>query len=135
MTSPEQTPPKPLPTVDQAASIADKAVVDIVQDLIPLAEAAAIAQVPLLGAPFIKQIWEAVFKWVCDLFGSAAGLLTGFVVMDIQKAVALEKCAHAISAINAAKQSGDKDAIDKASDQADAAAAGVLHYIGSVKRP
>jgi len=125
--------PTPLPTTDQAASVADSAVTLAVNSAETAAETAIIAADPVMATPVLEQLWEAILKF---LFGYLGGFLAkgaGFVVVDVQEYFALRKAASALAALQAAQQSGDQNAITQASAGMDAAVAPVLHYIGSVQ--
>jgi hypothetical protein len=51
--------------------------------------------------------------------------------MDAQRALALENAANALVQLNAAKQSGDANAINQASQAVDTAVTPILHYVGT----
>lgn len=125
------TNPTPLPTVDATASSVNKTVQSVVGDAVPLAEAALIAAQPWLGWPIICQLWEAAFGAIINALGTALGVMGSYVVMDVQKYIDLTNAANALVALNAAKASGDSNAIEQASQAADAAAQPIIQYIGS----
>lgn len=122
--------PTPLPTSNTAAKIADKTVLEIVSIATTAAETAAIAYVPALGFPVIKQLWEALFQWITGLIGTALGTEASFIVMDVQKYLDLHAAASALASLSAAQKSGDQTLIQKANSDADDALASLVHYIG-----
>lgn len=121
----------PLPTENKAA----QAAVDVVQGAANAAETvvedAAIAAEPWLGFPGIKQLWETVLDYFVKQFSRALGTLAGYVLVDAEEYLALKKAAASLVKLNAAKATGDANAIEQASAEADAAAAPILHYVGS----
>lgn len=120
----------PLPTTDKPAQIAVKSVGELTSVAITTAETALIAYQPWLGWPVIKQLWESAFSYFVSQFGQALGIFAGYKVVDVQEYFALKNAASALAQLNAAKASGDINAINQASAAADAAAAPILHYIG-----
>lgn len=124
-------PGSPLPTVNSTAQLIDTTVVDLGQKGIALAETALLAQFPWLGFWGLKQIWESIFEYFSNQLLDFLGTFAGYVVIDIQKYIDLKEAASALIALNAAKQTGDQNAISKASSDVDEAVAPILHYVGS----
>ena len=124
-------PAKPLPTADATAAGANRTVTTILNDAIPLAETALIAAYPPLAWPILKQIWEAIFSYFVGQLIGALGTVTGYVVMDVQKYMALTAAGNALAALDAAKKAGNTDAIEQASKDVDSAVTPILHFIGS----
>jgi hypothetical protein len=120
----------PLPTTDTAAKIADTTINEIVSVELPVVETAIETAEPFLAWPVVKQFWEAVFSWLSKQIGNALGTFTGYIVVDAQKYFALQKAASAAAALVTAKQTGDVNAIETASQNVDAAVAPILHYVG-----
>jgi hypothetical protein len=123
--------PAPLPTVDSTASTADKTVGEIVTGAEAPVEAAIITAEPFMGLFLWKQLWEAALDWIFGLLGGALGVLTGYMVLDIQKYLALKNAASALATLRSAQASGDQNAIANANTQADAAIAPILHFVGT----
>lgn len=123
----------PLPTTDVPASTVDKTVVEIITDAEAPVEAAIIAAQPWMATPVFKQLWESALNWVFGLLSNVLGTLTGYMVIDIQKYLALKKAATALADLKAAQASGDINAITQANTNADAAVAPILHYGGQLK--
>jgi hypothetical protein len=121
-----------LPTTDTLASDTDRTLQDVLNDATSAAETALIAAYPVLADPGLEQIWEFVFNEIAGKIGGAAGTLSGFIVVDLQKYTALKTAATALTELKAAQSSGDQNAITIANVQTDAAAAAILHYMGSV---
>lgn len=115
---------------DQLASQAHSTVQELINDAIPIAEAAIIASAPFLATPFIRPIWEFFFKLLVQKISEALGVGASFIVMDIQKYTQVTSAASAIDALKDAQISGDQNAIDQARLAADAAAASLLRYNG-----
>lgn len=121
----------PLPTTDQTATLIDTTVVDIVNAEITVAETALTTQYPFLGFWYLKWAWKIPFKYFLSQLGLGLGKLSGYVVIDIQKYFAMKKALQAQGALDAAKKTGDLNAINQASADVDAAVAPILHYIGT----
>ena len=119
-------------TTDSTASIVSQTVTDIFGAAVTAAETAIIADQPWLGLPVIKQLWEALFSYIVGKISGALGTAAGFLVIDLQTYTEVTNAASAIQALQAAQTSGDSNAITQARAQADAAAAALLHYNGSV---
>ena len=118
--------------VDTAASTGDTVVQEAVSAAETVAETAIIAAYPAMGTPVWKQIWEGTLNLFCGKIGWALGTITGYVIMDVQKYIALTNAAQALAQLQAAQKSGNSNAITQANTNADAAVAPILHYIGSV---
>lgn len=121
----------PLPTVDTAAQDGVKTVGAIVNAVEAGAEAAIIAEAPVMATPVWKQIWEGALSWVFGLMNSGLGTITGMVIVDIQEYFALKTAASALAQLKAAQKSGNSDAITQANAVTDAAVAPILHFIGT----
>ena len=119
-------------TTDSTASIVSQTVTDIFGAAVTAAETTIIAAQPWLGLPVIKQLWEALFSYIVGKISGALGTAAGFLVIDLQTYTEVTNAASAIQALQAAQTSGDSNAITQARAQADAAAAALLHYNGSV---
>ena len=119
-------------TTDSTAPIVSQTVTDIFGAAVTAAETAIIAAQPWLGLPVIKQLWEALFSYIVGKISGALGTAAGFLVIDLQTYTEVTNAASAIQALQAAQTSGDSNAITQARAQADAAAAALLHYNGSV---
>lgn len=73
----------PLP-VNTAAAQADKFIVAIENVLVPIAEAALIAQFPALGLPVIKQITQIIEQSVANTVTKLAETGVTFGIIDLQ---------------------------------------------------
>lgn len=82
--------------------------------IVSLTETMIIADVPLLGIPVVKQIWEAIFNWIASYFIKAAQTGATFAVIDVQVDAEQSKLSKALSDLIAAEKSGDKNAIQQA---------------------
>ena len=124
----------PLPTTNKIGSITAKTVEEAISGSESAVETIAITAVPWLGLPVLKQLWEGLLDWIFKQLGNTLGLLAGYVVIDIEEYAALVRAARTLQQLDAARTTGDKGAIQKASDAADAAAASIIHYYGSIQR-
>lgn len=127
----DQNPKTPIPVVNQGA----QDVVDIIENLTQVgedaAEAAIIAEVPVMGTPVLKQVWEAIFDWIVKFIMKPVASLGGRVLISAEEYLALRKAASAQVALDQAKKTGDSNAISKASSEVDQAVASVVHYVGA----
>lgn len=124
-------PGAPLPTTDIASAVGNDVINDLVSVEIPLVEKAAETAEPFMAWPVIKQVWEGFFSYFATQLGQGMATLTGYVIVDVQKYLALKNAASALAQLQSAQASGDTNAISQASAAADAAVAPILHYIGS----
>ena len=118
-----------LPTVNTAASAGDKTVGMAFGDAITAAETAISAASPWFY--WTTFIWKPLFTYFGSQIGLAFGTLFGYVILDIETYTRLTTADAALTALNAAKATGDINAIEQASQNVDASVAPVLHYIGS----
>lgn len=101
----------------------------------PTLEAAAEAQVPILAAPIIKQIFEDIVGYVAGKISvtEQQGVLT--IVFDVEKDSKLYALAGAALALKQAQDSGDQHAIDEAKQKAIEGWGNLVHWggVASVK--
>ena len=103
-----------LPTTNQAAQGIDNAIQSGGSSIISLAENMIIADVPFLGFPIIKQIWEALFNFIAGYFEKAAETGATFAVIDAQTASESSNLSQALQALITAEKSGNAAAIQQA---------------------
>ena len=111
-------------TVNNVISVASDVVVATVEALI-------ITEVPFLGMPVIKQIFDGVFHFIAGYFVRAAQMGATFAVIDIQTAVEENALTKALAEIQAAEKSGDKDALQKALQDYQKAQSALINSDGS----
>ena len=125
------TDPQPLPTTNPLA----QDMVELIQKLLSEGELALekmiIAQAPIMGAPIWSSIWKAALKALVKYLLNPVASLGGRVVVDAQLWLALENAAKAQALLDGLKETGDKDAIAKASSDVDKAVSTAIHYVGS----
>lgn len=121
----------PLPTTDSTAQTAEQTVLDVLTIATKSAEAVAISAQPWLSDPFVRPVWEGSLEWFTGLIAGALGESAAFIVVDVQKFIALKNAASALVQLKSAQALGDQNAITKASSEVDAAVAPILHYFGS----
>ena len=90
-----------------------------------------LSDVPWLGFPGLKQIWEALFGWIAGYFIKAAENGAAFVIMDLQIDNEKSRISTALAAIVVAEKSGDKNAIQTAIRNYAAAQSALVHDDGS----
>ena len=132
MTTPPP-PPTPVPTTNAGAQDAVTVLENLGQMGETAAETAIIADAPFMGTPVLKQIWEAIFEWVCSLILKPIASFGGRVVISIEQFSALNATAAAQVALKQAQQAGNVTAIATASAEVDLAVAKVVQYVGQTK--
>lgn len=111
-------------TINTGIRVTGNAIVTLVENMI-------VADVPALGLPIIKQLWQALFTWVAGYFIKAAENGATFEVIDVQVEHEETIISEALAAVVAAEKSGDANALKKAiKDYADAQTA-LVHDDGS----
>jgi hypothetical protein len=112
-------------TTNSAATLSGKIISALANVGVQSVEALIIADVPALGFPVIKQIWEAAFGWVASYFVKAAQNGATFAVIDVQVGAEETAMSAALAAVVAAEKTGDAAKI-KAAIQAYANAQSAL---------
>lgn len=93
-------------------------------------EAAVIMQVPWLGWPVIKQLFDGVLGVVAEEIYKQAAITATKIVIDVQVGLEESKTGDAFQNLQMAIASGDKVAIDKASTDLDTAYGDLIHDDG-----
>lgn len=119
-----------VPTTNQGAVTVEKTVMELFNDATSAAETAIETAQPWLKTPVLKQLFEALFSAIVAQISTPLSVSGAYIALDIDKYTALMNAAQAQAALNAAKLTGDPNAIQTASDNVDAAVAPILHYIG-----
>lgn len=119
-----------LPTTNKPAQFVRTGLVDIVNAEVTAAESSLIAAQPWLGLPVVKQLWEKAFQYFVGQLTQGLAIFAGKVVVDAEEYFNLKKAAKALQDLNAAKASGDQNAINQASSHVDETVAPLLHYVG-----
>lgn len=110
--------------IDQTVGVLANAGVKAVESMI-------IANLPWLGFPIIKQLWEIPFGWVASYFVKASENGITFAVVDLQVGQEESNLSKELMALILAEKTGDTVAIQKAmKDYADAQSA-LVHSDGS----
>lgn len=123
----------PSPTTNnQTASIVNQILKNLIegagQDAV---EAELISLQPWLALPFIKQIFEFILGLVSGAIYKQAAYAATQIVIDTQVSLEESKTYGAFQTLQMAIASGDKAAIDKASQDLDAAYGALINYDGS----
>lgn len=82
--------------------------------VIKAAETAIITQLPFLGFPLIKPIWETIFNYICSFVVNAAETEGTFTVIDLQVSDEQSNLATALKNLLIAEKEGNPDAIKSA---------------------
>ncbi len=118
-------------TNNSATNTADTLIKDGTSIGVSVVEAAIIADVPWLGYPGIKQIWEALFSWIAGYFSAAAQKGVNFAIIDTQVDGQVSDLSKALAALQIAYKSGNQDEISKALNQISQAQSNLANDNGS----
>jgi hypothetical protein len=119
-------------TTNGAATIADKVLHALIFDVaVSAAEAEIIAVVPAMGLPILKQIDEAVIKFVAEKIYTALALGATFAIIDAQTSAEASAANEAATNLKQALTGGDPNAVTKATEDFKAAFGKLVHYDGS----
>lgn len=119
-------------TNNKAAGVINDILKNIVEGTsVDAIEAAVIIEVPWLGLPFIKQLFEFILSKVASYFYISAANAATKIVIDVQVNLEKSSVISSFQNLQMAVASGDKDAIDKASDDLDKVYGNLIHYDGS----
>lgn len=110
--------------VNTGISITGNAIVSVVQAMI-------LVDVPALGFPVFKQLWEALFNWIAGYFIRAAQNGATFEIIDAQVASEETNLSGALTNLIAAEKTGDSDAVKKAIQAYADAHSALVHSDGS----
>lgn len=94
-------------------------------------EALIIADVPVLGFPGLKQLWELLLGWVAGYFIKAAENGATFAIIDLQIAGEESGMSKALAALVAAEKTGDAAQIQAAIKVYANAQSALVHDDGS----
>lgn len=95
------------------------------------AEAAIIADVPWLGVPVVKQVFEYLLGFVGSYIYKQAAWGATKIIIDVQTKMEASAAYSAFQNLQMAIASGDPGAITKASQDLDKAYAALIHFDGS----
>ena len=102
------------PPTNQTAQAVDNAIQSGASSIVSLTESMIIADVPFLGAPIIKQIWEALFGWIAGYFEKAAATGATFAVIDLQVDTEVSSVSVALQNLIAAEKTNNPVLIQRA---------------------
>lgn len=119
-------------TVNQAATSVDEIIQSSVYNaVLPIAEAAIIAEVPFLGDPIINQAFDLLMQYVAGKLYTALANYATITIIDIQTGGEETALLKAEGALRAAHLTGDINAISTATKNYEAAVASLIHFDGS----
>lgn len=94
-------------------------------------EALIIADVPWLGFPGIKQVWELFFGWLCGYFIKASQNGATFTIIDLQVGHEIDGISKALADLITAERNGDATEIQKSIQNYANAQSALTHDDGS----
>lgn len=119
-------------TTNQAATVVNNILQNIIEGSgVSVVEAAILIDVPWLGLPIIKQVFEYFLNFVASyIYVDAANTATK-IVIDIQVNAEESVVISNFQELQQAIASGDQNAISKASSDLDSAYGSIIHSDGS----
>jgi hypothetical protein len=121
-----------IPTeTNTAAGKVDAAINSAIQTAIPAVEALVYADAPFLAIPVVKQLFEALLGYLAGKFSSVLQDVGTFTVIDVQVSNEQSAVTRALATLNAAKASGDTQAIMTAEQNYANAISSLIHSDGS----
>ena len=118
-------------TTNQTATEVNSVIKSSGGTIVTVTEGLIVADVPWLGTPIVKQIWEAIFNWIASYFIKAAQTGATFAVIDVQVDSEESNISKALSALVAAEKSGDQNAIQTAIKNYQLAQSAIVNDDGS----
>lgn len=118
-------------TTNKIADIVNRAIRTLGDTSVQTVQNLIIADIPELGLPFVKQLWEIPFGLIASYFIKFAENGGTFVVIDMQTGAEKIGISKALAEIIAAEKSGDKNAIAKAIVDYQKAQSALVHDDGS----
>jgi hypothetical protein len=111
-------------TVDAIIAAGESSIVTVAENLI-------IADMPWMGFPIWKQIWETILGWFATYLSKAAQTGATFAIIDIQVGGEETQMSAALAALVAAEKTGDPNAIQLAVKNYQLAQSALVHDDGS----
>ena len=118
-------------TTNQTANNLNTAILKVSGTLCTMVETAIIADVPFLGAPVVKQLWETLFNFIASYFIKYSENGVTFAVIDVQTDQEQSNMSDALKNLLAAEKSGDQNAIQNAIAAYAVAQSALVHDDGS----
>lgn len=118
-------------TVNGTAETINGVLKTVVGTGVDAARAAAVAEVPILGAPIISTLFGALLGWLSGYLYKALANYSTFLVIDMQTGNELDHFNQAAAALKAAQSGGDSNAIDQARLDFKNKLASLIHFDGS----
>lgn len=118
-------------TTNASATLINKIIAALANTGVQAVEALIIVDVPFLGLPGIKQIWEYLFGWVASYFIKAAQNGATFLVIDLQVGSEEASLSVALKNLIVAEKTGDPNAIKIAIQAYADAQSALIHDNGS----
>lgn len=104
---------EPLPTNSTATNV-NSGISETFSVIESVAEALIIADVPILGAPVFKQIWELIFTFIMGYVSKAVQQTSTDLIIDSQVSSEQSGLSKALTALVAAEKGGNPDEIKQA---------------------
>lgn len=118
-------------TTNQTAAVVNGILKNLISGVgLDAVEAAAIVELPWLGWPIIKQIFELVLSKIAALIYEQAAYAATKIIIDVQVGIEESKVGPAFESLQMAIASGDQNAIALASKDLDKAYGDLIHFDG-----
>lgn len=123
----------PLPTENKTAEVVDTAIADGAQAADQIIDKAAETSEPILAAPVIKQLFEALVKWLLGVASRTGQLFITFGITRSQGNAENSSLVSADKEVEDAIKSGDQNAIAKAEQDFQKAQSSAVNSDGSAQ--
>lgn len=121
-------------TTNQAATVADQAIKALIFDVaVKAAELEIVTAVPILGAPVLKQINEALLNFIAQKIYEQLAIGATFVIIDKQTNQEAADAHAAKDKLTAALTAGSQAEIDQATEDFKDAFSKLVHTDGSLR--
>lgn len=121
--------------INQPAQTVDEIIHAAVYGLaVKVAMAAAIAQLPILGTPVLKKLFEMLLTWIADLIYVPLSRMGVNFAIHLETKAELDQYMLAEQALRIAHLKGDQNELQKASEQFDVALENLVKFDGIVSK-
>lgn len=120
----------PFPT-NSTATVVNRGIDGVFGVAVKAAEAAIVAEVPVLGNPVLEKIDNAIIEFVANKIYQQFALFVTFEIIDFQVGGEITDQKKALIALKAAQKSGDANALAKALSDFDKATVALTHMDGA----
>lgn len=121
---------EPFP-VNRPATVVDRGIDGVFKVAVQMAEAAIVAEVPVLANPILEKIDNAVIEYVANKIYQQFALFVTFEVIDFETGAEVSDEKKALIALKLAQKAGKTDEITKALEDFQKACVNLTHIDGA----